>query len=113
MWFGLCQMCSICGVSCVQYMVCTVSDVFNMWFALGQICPLCIVPYVKCVQYVLSPMSDMFNMWYNNNNRFYFRVIRYGMLICGTRILGRYAPLILAPAESSSLEPCTLDYLII
>ena len=28
-----------------------------------------------------------------------------------TRILGRYAPLILAPAESSSLEPCTLDKL--
>ena len=30
-----------------------------------------------------------------------------------TRILGRYAPIILAPAESSSLEPCTFDYLII
>ena len=30
-----------------------------------------------------------------------------------TRISGRYAPLILAPAEGSSLEPCTLDYLII
>ena len=27
-----------------------------------------------------------------------------------TRITGRYAPLILAPAESSTLEPCTLDY---
>ena len=30
-----------------------------------------------------------------------------------TRISGRDAPLILAPAESFSLEPCTLDYLII
>ena len=30
-----------------------------------------------------------------------------------TRTSGRYAPLILAPAESSSLKPCTLDYLII
>ena len=31
-----------------------------------------------------------------------------------TRISGRYAPLILAPAaESPSLEPCTFDYLII
>ena len=30
-----------------------------------------------------------------------------------TRISGRYAPLILAPAEISSLEPCTLDYLIL
>jgi hypothetical protein len=30
-----------------------------------------------------------------------------------TRISGRYAPLILAPAEGSSLEPYTLDYLII
>ena len=27
-----------------------------------------------------------------------------------TRISGRYAPLILAPAEGSTLEPCPLDY---
>ena len=33
--------------------------------------------------------------------------------ILNTRISGRYAPLILAPPESSSLEPCTFDYLII
>jgi hypothetical protein len=32
-------------------------------------------------------------------------------LIFITKISGRYASLILAPAESSSLEPCTLDYL--
>ena len=32
------------------------------------------------------------------------------LFLC-TRISGRYAPLILAPAEGSSLEPCTLDYL--
>jgi hypothetical protein len=29
--------------------------------------------------------------------------------ICDTRILGSYWPLILAPAEGSSLEPCPLD----
>ena len=33
------------------------------------------------------------------------------MQIWSTRISGHYAPLILAPAEGSSLEPYTLDYL--
>jgi hypothetical protein len=33
--------------------------------------------------------------------------------VLDTTILGRYAPLILAPAESSSVEPCTFDYLIL
>ena len=28
-----------------------------------------------------------------------------------TRISGRYAPLILAPAESSTLEPCIVDFI--
>ena len=32
------------------------------------------------------------------------------MRIFITRILGRYAPVILAPAESYSLEPCTAFY---
>ena len=35
------------------------------------------------------------------------------VIIWRTRISRRYAPLILAPVESSSLEPCTFDYLII
>ena len=39
--------------------------------------------------------------------------LKYQAHLCKTRISGRYAPFILAPAESSSLEPCTLDYLII
>ena len=44
---------------------------------------------------------------------FAFSCYNYRIYFYRTIISGRYAPLILAPAESSNLEPCTLLHLII